>query len=333
MNIQKMQLIEEQTSPLFRIMSVYDDSDVVKRKFDANIIAFHVGKGLILSVGHYMPLKLPLLWSIPEQYFQSKILPSFSHGDRNFIIQHFLLDNNSQKRYLNAPNDRITQILIKKFKDNQIDTQIQSLYAQGICKPFIIIQFKNDKFFNSPAATAKINPDHVFYEKHLNRYTFILELDIVHVFLKHDIAIYRVCNRDSDVVNAIPGVIPDFSNYEDGITDLYCLQNSPSNTNLGRLLNRAKIEGVLDHWADMNGYINEGFRYLIQGYFRFGSSGAPYVRYDNDKKIFSAIAIQSEACPIQLTIKNDREGNFQYINAIASPISHITKELKQLMVI
>ena len=75
----------------------------------------------------------------------------------------------------------------------------------------------------------------------------------------------------------------------------------------------------------------DGLRYLIRGYFRFGSSGAPYVKYDDSTKQFAVVAIQSEACPIQLTIKNDREGNFQYVNALATPLSLVGDELRKLI--
>ncbi len=77
-------------------------------------------------------------------------------------------------------------------------------------------------------------------------------------------------------------------------------------------------------------YISEGCRYLIKGYFRFGSSGAPYVVWDNDKKTFKANAVQSEASPLQLSINNNREGNFQYVNAIASPLNIIKDKLHDL---
>ena len=39
-------------------------------------------------------------------------------------------------------------------------------------------------------------------------------------------------------------------------------------------------------------------------------------------------AIQSEASGVQLSIKNDREGNFQYVNAIAAPLYIVRNELE-----
>jgi hypothetical protein len=75
----------------------------------------------------------------------------------------------------------------------------------------------------------------------------------------------------------------------------------------------------------------EGLRYLIKGYFRFGSSGAPYLVYNSELNEFEANAIQSEACPIQLSISNKRDGNFQYVNAIATPLSNIKDHLEKLL--
>ena len=76
----------------------------------------------------------------------------------------------------------------------------------------------------------------------------------------------------------------------------------------------------------------DGLRYLIRGYFRFGSSGAPYVYYNADEGQFKVNAIQSEASPIQLSINNSRDGNFQYVNAIASPLKNIKEEIEKYRV-
>ena len=142
-------------------------------------------------------------------------------------------------------------------------------------------------------------------------------------------------NTDQQIIHRIPSAE---ISYNTVLTDntLYCLQSSPSGTNLGRLFNEARIEGILDHHAVVSdrfggNYVRNGLRYLLKGYFRFGSSGAPYFEYDKDRNTFLINAIQSEASPIQLSIKNDRKGNFQYINSIATPIVIIEVELKKLI--
>ena len=47
--------------------------------------------------------------------------------------------------------------------------------------------------------------------------------------------------------------------------------------------------------------------------------------------IFMINALQSEASPIQLTINNNRNGNFQYINAIATPLQIIKNDLNKII--
>ena len=96
---------------------------------------------------------------------------------------------------------------------------------------------------------------------------------------------------------------------------------------LGRMLNSAKVEGILDNWSKEQSGILEGLRYLVKGYFRFGSSGAPYLTYNKIYRKFKVNGIQSQAGPVQLSINNSQEGNFQYVNAIVSPLFNIKKKL------
>lgn len=73
----------------------------------------------------------------------------------------------------------------------------------------------------------------------------------------------------------------------------------------------------------------DGTRYLIKGYFRFGSSGSPYLVYDNEADKFKVNAVQSQASFIQLSIEGKMDGNLQYVNGIASPLSLIEMKLKE----
>jgi hypothetical protein len=336
MNPLKQKLIDEQPSPLFRIMSVYDDLDAQRRKFDGNINAFHIGKGYILSVAHYLRSRFPLVRSTPEAFFQAQILAKFPVNETNQLLRHYPADSSTNRRYLTLSDEKTAQKLIKKFLDYKCDTAVQNLYTHGVCKPFLIVQSKNSQLFNDAQVTAQLDQRHVFQELALNRYTFLLELKVVKVFLEYDIAIYRTINVPPAVVRLLPSISLDYSSYDDDCTGLHCLQNSPSGTNLGRLLNRAQIEGILDQHSIQGdpvsgNYIFEGLRYLIRGYFRFGSSGAPYVKFDGTSNQFAAIALQSEACPIQLTINNNQEGNNQWINAIATPLFLIADEIREFL--
>lgn len=169
---------------------------------------------------------------------------------------------------------------------------------------FLYVQFRNNQFFANPTVTSQINPMYIFPEPNLKRYTFLLELEVSKEFLEHDIVIYRLKNVSDDIIRILPSIEVDYNTYDDDSTNIFCLQSSPSGSG-GRLLNRVKIEGILDYLAISYGnHTVDGLRYLISGYFQFGSSGAPYVRYDDESNEFKVIAIQSEACPLQLKINN-----------------------------
>ena len=202
-------------------------------------------------------------------------------------------------------------------------------------KPYLIIQFENDLFFNDREVTTLFKSPLKFEEASLGAHTFLIELELIDVYDPEDIALYRMVNTAEEVIQKIPKAILDFDIYGTHRT-LYCLQASPSGTNLGRLVNESCIDGLMDHHGiarDPIGgnFVRKGLRYLLKGYFRFGSSGAPYFIFDEDEQIFKVNALQSEASPIQLSIKNDRTGNFQYVNAIASPICLAEKRIKELL--
>jgi hypothetical protein len=100
------------------------------------------------------------------------------------------------------------------------------------------------------------------------------------------------------------------------------------------MINEANIEGLIDQYTpfkdDFGGNYNlQGLRYLIKGYFRFGSSGAPYIKFDQASQTFKVNAVQSEACPIQLEINSSRVGNYQFINAIATPLANIIDRINR----
>ena len=332
MKDKKFDLIDEQKSPLFRIMSVFNSEDPDRKKFANNICAFHIGNGYILSVAHNLRIENPLLSSIPEDIFQEQIIQHLDEGQSQLFNQSYVLDEQTGKRYLNISDPNISPQLINTLKQINFDTRYINSYEKNICKPFLIIQFRNNQFYNDTSVTSQINPIHKFYESTLNRHTFILELELVEAYYNADIALYKIVNTDASIVEKIPRIEIDFEIYDKSDKPYYCLQSAPID-NLGRLLNKAEIEGLLDHWNKFKDrfegdYVIDGHRYLIKGYFRFGSSGAPYLVYDEEAGAFKVNAIQSEASPIQLSINNNRNGNFQYINAIASPLSIVEDKIR-----
>jgi len=328
-------LINEQTSPLFRIMSVFNHDEVTRRKFENNITAFHIGNGFILSVAHNLKPEAKIIRAFSEKEFQESIIDKCNDTEKELLNRCYVHDPKTNKRYIKATKKEDSNLVANALKRINYDTRWITQYEKGICRPFLIIQFENKQFYNDPILTDLFDKTRVFSEPNINAHTFLIELELVKAFYSEDIALYRMINTDQQIIHRIPSAE---ISYNTVLTDntLYCLQSSPSGTNLGRLFNEARIEGILDHHAVVSdrfggNYVRNGLRYLLKGYFRFGSSGAPYFEYDKDRNTFLINAIQSEASPIQLSIKNDRKGNFQYINSIATPIVIIEDELKKLI--
>jgi len=328
---EQLELTGEQTSPLFRLMWIHNINEPTRRHYDNNICAFHIGNGFILSVAHNIKTEALIFKSIDDAIFTADILPHLNPAQIQLFNQCYPLDPQTNKRYINIINQNDVQTVVDILKQINFDTRWLTLTQRNICKPFLIIQFKNNQFYNDPILTTHFNGNTYFPEPALNKHTFLVEVELVDAFYSEDIALYRIINTHQDIINRLPNVTPDFSILHDNQANYYCLQSSPGGF-LGRLLNKAQIEGYLDHhgtFVDRYGgnYTFEGLRYLIKGYFRFGSSGAPYVYFDSETDQFKVNAVQSEACPIQLSINNNREGNFQYVNAIASPLKNIESKL------
>lgn len=329
--MKKLSLINEQTSPLFRVMSVFNSDELSRRSFENNICAFHIGKGYVLSVAHNLRANCPTPKSFLDSFYQTDILPLLDQSQVQLFNQFYPLDTQTGKRHLIVANNDL-QIIANLFKQVGFDTRWESLARKGVCTLYLVVQFLDDKFYKSKSLTGHFNQFTYFQEPQLNRHTFLIEIEIVKTWHVQDIALYKIINTQESVIKKLPSVEVDFSILKDSQVEFYCVQSSPTGF-LGRLLNKASIEGYLDHHYvtsdNMGGsHIVEGLRYLIKGYFRFGSSGAPYVFYSSKKKTFKVNAIQSEACPIQLSINGSQNGNFQYINAIATPLNTIQKELE-----
>ena len=327
-------IVSENESPLFRIMWVFGVGHPQRRHFDNNIITFHIGQGYFLSVAHNLRTECHLIRSIPNHVFEEVLAPKLSESQKAHLERCFVMDASSGTRYLELPDPNLANGVSETIRGSGFDTRWVGLGASGVCKPHLIMQFKENAFYGDPQATDAF-PSHCrFFEPPLERHTFLIELELVQAFYASDIALYRMRPESLHLASKIPSVEIDFSLHEDGQSQLFCLQSSPGGL-MGRLLNNATIEGYLDqhqvfHDRVGGNYILEGFRYLIRGYFRFGSSGAPYLTYDSTTQRFKANAVQSEASPVQLSINHSREGNFQYVNAIASPLMLIEHELKKI---
>lgn len=328
-------IVSEKHSPLFRIMWVFGADTPERRHFDNNIIAFHIGQGYFLSVAHNLRTECSLVRSMPESVFDHRLKPCLSEAQLAHLDRCYVLDRTNGVRFLELHDPSLANGISETFRSSGFDTRWVGLEENGVCSPHLILQFQDPGFFGD-GELAESFPNHCrFYESHIQRHTFLMELELVKAFYSSDIALYRVTPSFRGFIEKLPVLDIDYSMMEEGLGRLYCLQSSPGGF-LGRLLNTASLEGYLDqhqvfHDRIGGNYILEGFRYLIRGYFRFGSSGAPYLVFDPETGTFKANAVQSEASPVQLSINHSREGNFQYVNAIASPLLLIEKELKAIM--
>ncbi|MES2747006.1 MAG: hypothetical protein V4648_01430 [Bacteroidota bacterium] len=331
----QLELTNEQTSPLFRIMSIYNANTSNRKQFSNNICAFHIGNGYILSVAHNLRTEANFLNAIPNENFNGEILPHLNAAQIQLFHQCYQFDSETNKWIANTSNQNEIVAITEMLKQINFDTRWVTLAQKNICNPYLIVQFKNNQFYNDPVVTAHFDTNSYFSEPGINRHTFLIETELVHAFYHEDIALYKIVNTHQVIIDKLPSIEINFSLLSDEQKNYYCLQSSP-NSEVGRLINKATIEGFIDHFGFFNdrvggNYTFEGIRYLIKGYFRFGSSGAPYVVYDWESDSFKVNAVQSEACPIQLSINNQRDGNFQYVNAIASPLNCIEDKLRTLM--
>lgn len=329
----QLELTNEQTSPLFRIMWIQNRDDPHRRHFENNICAFHIGNGFILSVAHNLKVEANIFKSIDNALYLTAIFPHLNSEQRHLFESCYPLELGNEKRYANITNPNDFQNIINLLKQINFDTRWTTLMNHNITKPHLVIQFKDNLFYNNPELSQHFNPTTYFEEPQIKRHTFLVEVDLVEAFYSEDIALYKIINTPQAVIDSLPSLEIDYSLLNDNQDNYYCLQSSPT-SEIGKLLNKAQIDGFTEHFSifqeRISGNYNlEGLRYLIKGYFRFGSSGAPYVVYDSDANKFKVNAIQSEACPIQLSINNQREGNYQYINAIASPLQIIQERLEQ----
>ena len=327
----QLELTHEQTSPLFRIMWVQNNNEPHRRHFENNICAFHIGNGYILSVAHNLKSEATLFKSIDNTIYLTDIFPYLNTEQAQLFESCYPLELTNNKRYTNITNPNDFQNIINLLKQINFDTRWITMMNRSICQPHLIAQFKDNLFYNNAELTEYFDANNHFAEPAINRHTFLVEVALVEAFYSEDIALYKIVNTPQAIIDAMPSLEVDYTILSDNQENYYCLQSSPT-SEIGKLLNKAQIEGFTEHFAIFQeriggNYTMEGLRYLIKGYFRFGSSGAPYVFFDTKTNTFKVNAIQSEACPIQLSINNQREGNFQYINAIASPLQIIQEKL------
>lgn len=333
MNNPKLSLVNEQSSPLFRIMSVYNIDEPGKRQFDNNICAFHIGNGYVLTIAHTLRTQAGFLKSIDADIYDAEIASKLDEKQAKAFDRYYKKDEQTGKRYLSVYDNESIQDIATILWSIKFDTRWQTLYSKGISKPYMIVQFNEQAFYGDESVNESFG-GHYLFDTIAAKHTYLVETELVKAFYEDDIALYKMVGVSDEIIEKIPVIAID-SEPVDIEERMHCLQGSPANE-AGRLLNSAMVEGILDHTSHFNDpiqgdYTIKGLRYLIKGYFRFGSSGAPYLSYNEATGQYMANAIQSEASPIQLTIDNNREGNYQFVNAIATPLYNVKEYLLGLL--
>lgn len=336
MKEQKLAAINDQTSPMFRIMAIQNDLEPQWRQYDNNICAFHIGRGFILSVGHNLRLEAGLFKSISEERYQSEIASHLNPSEIQHFEQILIPGPHPGKRYLKVNNQNDVPAFAAALKRIHFDTRWQTLYQKEIAKPYLLVQQRGPVFFNDQRVHDQFNPLMNFVDPNSKRQSYLIETKLIDAWYEDDIALYRVVNTPEAIIASLPFFEIDAEIYDVSDGDYFCVQTAPSDLNPGRMINEANIEGLVDQYTPFKdrfggNYNLQGLRYLIKGYFRFGSSGAPYIKFDRPTETFKVNAVQSEACPIQLEIKGSRAGNFQFVNAIATPLANVAEQINRHM--
>lgn len=336
MKDQKLSAINDMTSPLFRIMAIQNDLEPLWRQYDNNICAFHIGNGYILTVGHNLRLGATMFKSIREDLYQSEIMPHLNPQEMQHFEQILVSGPVTGKRYLKVNNQNDVPAFTAALKRINFDTRWLMLYRKQIAKPYLLIQQRSPVFYDDQALHDQFNPLLTFVDPHSGRQSYLIETELVDAWYEDDVSLYKIVNTPQSIINSIPWFRIDSEVYDVSNGDYFCVQSAPSDLNPGRMINEANIEGLVDQYTPFKdgfggNYNLQGLRYLIKGYFRFGSSGAPYIKFDPASYTFRVNAIQSEACPIQLEIKSSRIGNFQFINAIATPLANVIDRINSYL--
>ena len=177
----KLALTNEQTSPLFRIMWLYNANEPARRYFDSNISAFHIGNGLILSVAHNLRSEIPVIKTISDAIFQTEIIPKLNPEDVKLFNQAYQIDYLTNNRHLNLANPNDVKTVSDILKAIHFDTRLIKMEHRGLCKPHLIVQLSNDQFYNDAELTSHFNSNTCFHEPSLNRHTFLIEVELLEV--------------------------------------------------------------------------------------------------------------------------------------------------------
>jgi hypothetical protein len=325
-----LKLIGEQTTPLHQMHWVYNAAEPQKRILENATCAVHVGGGYFLTVAHDLRTETGFLRVIPEELYQHEILPKLDGAQKSFLEQCYVSNPTTGKKYLTTADHQHADHLTKIFKQKRFDTRRITLSKKNVCKPYLVVQFKNSLFYNDVALTHTFDQAMQFTEVESNKHNFLVELELVLACYPEDVAVFRAVGLPDQALARIPSVPIGYLASDKQPDKLLCLQNAPFGS-AGRLINKVSVLGVIDHYEvfhdDVGGnYSLDGYRYLVEGYLSKGTSGAPYLLQDGTTGKYRVIALQSESGSRHFGGSADG-GNCV---SVATPLSLVKDELTKL---
>jgi hypothetical protein len=117
-------------------MSVYNSS-APNKFFANNICAFHVGKGIIVSVAHNLRQLERLPPILSDHFYQTELLSKFNPADIPQFEQAYSLIPGTNQRVAKGLNQQTVEQLAKKLDDAKVDRRYSKLYSENCCKPFL----------------------------------------------------------------------------------------------------------------------------------------------------------------------------------------------------
>jgi hypothetical protein len=217
----RMHLIDEQTSPLQRIMWVYNVNDPMRRFFDNNICAFHVGGGYFLSVAHNLRLQAGFFRSIDLGLYQREIYAKLDGNQNRFMEQHFFTDDYAQKKFLTSADPAVLQQISAILKQKRFDTRWVTLAEKRVCDSFLVFQFRSPSFYNNDEATALFLPEHVMYDNDAHKYTYLVPVVLEEAYYSADIALYKIVDTPKEIIDSIPSVDMNFDFLDEDAIKLF----------------------------------------------------------------------------------------------------------------
>ncbi len=99
---QKQSLINELTTPLFRLKPAFNHGDTAQTAYAGHILGFHVGNGIVVSVAHHLRTSLLPLYTLTNNEFLNVLRPLLTPVEQAQFDASYQLNQQTNKRYFSA---------------------------------------------------------------------------------------------------------------------------------------------------------------------------------------------------------------------------------------